>query len=155
MSELRVPTLALDAEVLCADGRAFTGRVFLPAASSIHPGPMKPEEWMNDAVPFFPFLPEGEKGSVILNKHEVLVLSVTGPEPPADDERPRGPERRLAVEVRGRVLTGTVVIEMPANHMRVLDYLNAAHPFLSVREGERSHLVRKARITRVLELPEA
>ena len=155
MSELRVPTLALDAEVICADGRAFTGRIFLPAASSVHPGPMNPEEWMNDAVPFFPFLPEGERASVILNKHEVLVLSVIGPEPLDDTDTPRGPERRLAVEVRGRVLTGTVRIDMPANQMRVLDYLNAAHPFLSVREGERRHLVRKARITRVLELPEA
>jgi hypothetical protein len=154
MSELRVPTLALDAEVLCADGRAFTGRIFLPAASSIHAGPMKPDEWMNDAVPFFPFLPEGERGSVILNKHEVLVLSVTGPEDPGDADLPHGPERRLAVEVRGHVFTGTVRIDMPANQMRVLDYLNAAHRFLPMREGERSHLVRKARITRVLELPE-
>ena len=154
MSELRVPTLALDAEVLCADGRAFTGRIFLPAASSIHPGPMRPDEWMNDAVPFFPFLPQGERGSVILNKHEVLVLSVIGPEEPTDDDHPRGPARRLAVEVRGRVLTGTVIVEMPANHMRVLDYLNSAHPFLAVREGEHGHLVRKARITRVVELPE-
>ena len=154
MSELRVPTLALDAEVLCADDRTFTGRVFLPAASSVHSGPMRPEEWMNDTVPFFPFLPEGEGGSVILNKHEVLVLTVIGAEDSLDAE-PGGYDRRLAVEVRGRVLTGNVRVDMPVNQSRVLDFLNTSHPFLEVREGFRRHLVRKARITRVLELPEA
>lgn len=153
MSELRVPTLALDAEVLCADGRTFSGRVFLPAASSVHTGPMRPEEWMNDAVPFFPFLAEGAGGSVILNKHEVLVLTVIVAEGGADPEPP-GYGRRLAVEVRGRVLTGEVRVDMPLNQSRVLDYLNTTHPFLEVREGGRRHLVRKARITRVLELPE-
>ena len=154
MSELRVPTLALDAEVLCADGRAFTGRIFLPAASSTHAGPMRPEEWMNDTVPFFPFLPAGEQGPVILNKHEVLVLSFLAADDVADEDASKGPERRLAVEVRGRVLTGAVVIDMPANQMRVLDYLNTSRPFLAVHEGERRHLVRKARITRVLEIRE-
>ena len=50
MTELRVPTVALNAEVLCADGQTFKGRVFLPAAASRHTGAMRPQEWMNDGI---------------------------------------------------------------------------------------------------------
>ena len=41
---------------------------------------------------------------------------------------------------------------MPAGHARVLDLLNRPGAFLNVRDGERHHLVAKARITRVSEL---
>ena len=40
---------------------------------------------------------------------------------------------------------------MPSNHARVLDLLNRPGAFLTVRDGERHHLVAKARITRVSE----
>ena len=76
MSELRVPTIALDAEIVCGDGTWFAGRIFLPAASSHHSGAMRPDEWMNDSTPFFPFLPANSAAPVILNKAEVVVLSV-------------------------------------------------------------------------------
>jgi len=42
-------------------------------------------------------------------------------------------------------------VDMPANHSRILDLLNRPGAFLNVREGERHHLVCKARITRVSE----
>jgi hypothetical protein len=154
VSELSVPTIVLDAEVLCADGRTFNGRIFLPAAASTHSGEMRPEEWMNDAVPFFPFLPEGERRPVLMNKHEVLVLTVAGVEDPEDVPVLETAIRRVAVETRDRVLRGTLVLDMPATHSRVLDFLNTPHLFLTVREGDRRHLVRKARITRVVELQE-
>src|SRR6185503_1648677 len=57
-SELRVPTVAMVAEVACLDGRAFRGRVFVPASSSMHDGPMRAAEWMNGPGLFFPFLPD-------------------------------------------------------------------------------------------------
>jgi hypothetical protein len=44
---------------------------------------------------------------------------------------------------------------MPEGHQRVLDYLNRPDPFLIVRDGDREHLVRKQRITRVIEPREA
>ena len=54
--ELRVPTANLEVEIVCADGRSFTGRIFLPVLSAHHSGAMRPLEWMNDNTPFFPFL---------------------------------------------------------------------------------------------------
>lgn len=155
MSELRVPTMALSAEVLCADGRNFLGRVFIPATSSRHSGPMRAEEWMNDPTPFFPFLPDDGNGAVILNKREVLVMSVPAE---ADSENAEveaeSPHPRVLVEAEARRLEGILVIEMPEEHRRVVDYLNRSEAFLVLRDGERHHLIQKERITRVIETRE-
>jgi len=153
--DLRVPTVALAAEVSCADGRQFPGRIFLPASSSAHTGAMRAEEWMNEATEFFAFLPDGARGPVLLNKRELLVLSV-----PASADRDEAleeagaPERRVALECGGLRLEGTIVIDMPEGHSRVLDYLNRPERFLTLRQGDRHHLVCKARLTRVLEARE-
>jgi hypothetical protein len=154
VQELRVPTIALDAEIVSADGTWHVGRIFLPAASAHHSGGMRPDEWMNDGRPFFPFLPANQTASIILNKAEVVVLSVLAA--PSDEiEGVESPHRRVQVECRERVVKGVVVIDMPEGHQRVLDYLNRSDPFLIIYDGDREHLVRKSRITRVTEPPEA
>src|SRR3954471_16296063 len=100
----------MDTEIVCADGTWFVGRIFLPAASSHHPGPMRPAEWMNDSTPFFPFLPANATTPVILNKAEVVVLSVVV-DAREGDEPVESPRRRVQVECRERVVSGTVLIE--------------------------------------------
>ena len=155
MSELRVPTVVLQAEVECADGRIFVGRIFIPVASAKHAGATRPEEWLNDESHFFPFLPDEAAAPVLLNKREVLVLTV--PASASEGEIPEGidsPVRRVAVEAEARRLEGTLIIDMPQNHLRVLDYLNRAEQFLTLRDGEVHHLIQKERITRVLEIRE-
>jgi len=154
LSELRVPTIAFDAEIVYGDGTWFVGRIFLPAASSHHTGPMRPDEWMNDTTPFFPFLPAEASSAVILNKAEVVVLSVVV-EGALEEPGVESPHRRVQVECRERIVAGTLVIDMPEGHQRVLDYLNRPDSFLIVRDGDREHLVRKERITRVTEPREA
>lgn len=154
MSELRVPTIAFDAEIVCGDGTWFVGRIFLPAASSHHTGPMRPDEWMNDTTPFFPFLPAEASSPIILNKAEVVVLSVVV-EGELEEPGVESPHRRVQVECRERIVAGILVIDMPEGHQRVLDYLNRPDSFLVVRDGDREHLVRKERITRVTEPREA
>src|SRR6185295_5063639 len=94
MSELRVPTVALAAEVTCVDGRTFTGRVFVPAAASHHSGPMRPEEWINEPLPYFPFLPDDAAVPVMLNKHTVIAVTLPRAEGP-EAEVPIGVERRV------------------------------------------------------------
>jgi hypothetical protein len=153
LSELRVPTNALEAEVLCADGRVFHGRVFVPTAASHHDGPMRPLEWMNERTPFFPFLPADGGPSFILNRSEVLVLTVAAEADMETDDpiAAASLRRRVVVECRDRRFEGEILIDMPAHLSRVADYLNRADTFVIVREGERHHLIRKARITRVIE----
>ena len=152
----RVPRLLRAAEVLCADGRVLRGRVFLPAAAESHPGAMRAEEWMNDPAVFFPFLPDGEGSPVILNKEQVLVVTVSAAADRDDtlDQVP-APVRRVNVECGALRLQGDVLIDMPVDQSRVLDLLNRPGAFLNVRDGDRHHLVCKARVTRVNELADA
>lgn len=150
MTELRVPTIATVAQVSCADGRVFTGRVFVPAAALRHTGPMRPEEWINEPALFFPFLPDREDVPVLLNKDEVVAISISAPGP---DEEVSGDVsiRGLAVECGTQRFEGDVRIDMPEGQRRVLDTLNRPERFVTLRAGKRQHLVNKRRITRVLE----
>ncbi len=150
--DLKVPTVALTAEILFADGSDMLGRMFVPASASSHAGAMRPEEWMNEPVDFFPFLPDAARSPIIVNKHEVLILSV----PSSVDadlalEAADSPRRRVTIECGGRRLAGTLIIDMPQYQSRVLDYLNRAGRFLTLRDGDRHHLIQKQRITRVEE----
>ena len=151
MSELRVPTVAMSAEVTCVDGRSFRGRIFVPASSSTRHGPMRVEEWMNGGGQFFPFLPDDSDASVMLNKSEVVVVSVDRESEPAERV---DVERRVVVECGARALEGALHIDMPAHHSRVLDYLNRAEGFLTLHDGDRLHLLQKQNITRVVEVRE-
>ncbi|HVQ31822.1 MAG TPA: hypothetical protein VMV21_19655 [Vicinamibacteria bacterium] len=153
--DFKVPTVALAADVFCDDGRQFKGRIFLPASASAHAGVMRAEEWMNESNRFFPLLPDGASSPIILNKREVLVVTV-----PASADRDvvldelHVRERRVAVECGGLRLEGTILIDMPEANRRVVDYLNRPEAFLTLREGDRHHLVCKPRITRVVEIRE-
>jgi hypothetical protein len=155
MSELRVPTVAMAAEILCADGRSFPGRVFVPAQASRHSGPMRLEEWLNEPPQFFPFLPDGADAPVLMNKREVLVMTFAAPSPTDEGAEPESPHRRVAIECEARRLEGVLVIDMPSHLSRVLDCLNRAQMFLTLHDDNRHHLIQKERITRVLEIPEA
>jgi hypothetical protein len=151
MSELRVPTVALAAEVNCGDGRAFSGRIFVPAAALRHSGPMRPEEWINEPTAFFPFLPDGEQVPVLLNKQEIVAVTLTSP--PSEGELPPAEDgvRKVTIECGALRFEGDLRIDMPEGQRRVLDTLNRTERFLTVRAGERHHLVHKRYITRVLE----
>jgi hypothetical protein len=150
MSELRVPTIATIAQVTCADGRVFAGRVFMPAAAFRHTGPMRPDEWINEPAAFFPFLPDREDVPVLLNKDEVvaITLSASGPD---DEVAGDVVERGLTIECGAQRFEGDLRIDMPEGQRRVLDTLNRPERFLTLRAGKRHHLVHKRHITRVLE----
>jgi hypothetical protein len=155
MSELRVPTVPVLAEVLCADGRRFQGQIFLPATALRHPGATRAAEWLNDANAFFPFLPAGGEGPVLFNKREVLVMTVDAEADAGDVADGAGsPARNVAIEAENERLDGRLLIQMPENQARVLDYLNLPEMFLTLRAGHRHHLVQKERITRVIEIRE-
>jgi hypothetical protein len=150
--DLRVPTIPVDAEVRLAGGEKLSGRIYLPPALAGHGGPPRVEEWLNAKEAFFPFECQGGEGFLILNKDEILAVTVTASANllplPEDVEIP---ERRITVSVEGTPITGLLAVDMPKEHLRVLDVLNRAGDFLTLRDGDSHHLVQKRRITRVLE----
>ncbi len=62
----------------------------MPAAASNHEGAMRPEEWINEPRRFFPFLPDDATGPLILNKEQLVLVSV-GPRPPRTTRSWSGP----------------------------------------------------------------
>jgi len=155
MIEFKVPTNALPAEILDAAGETTTGRVFVPASASRHTGAMRAEEWLDDPADFFPFLADGSSGSVILNKQQVVVVSIPvsaeHEEPDIDEAATR---RRVTVRCGEREFEGIVHIEMPEGHSRVLDHLNRPGRFLGLWDGQRHRLIHKDHITGVKEKQE-
>jgi hypothetical protein len=155
LSELRVPTQATTAEVRCDDGRILVGRVFIPATASHHTGAMRPHEWLNEGAPFFAFLADESKSTVLLNKQQVAVLTIA-PEIEVEEQEKQEDVvvRLVAVDVGDRRIQGRIVIDMPENARRVLDALNQPEAFVTIRGEGRWHLVRKSLITRVVEIEE-
>jgi hypothetical protein len=151
---LRLPTLPLAAEIRYFDERPMTGRIFLPAAAQHHEGPMRPDEWMNQTVRFFPFQHEAGGRPVILNKRYVVVLTVAldGLEL-ASDEEATDPHR-VKIQCGNLELQGDLYIAARETQRRVLDLANRPEAFLSLHDGERRHLIQKNRITTITEIVE-
>jgi hypothetical protein len=146
MDELRVPTVPVPAQILCADGSRLTGTVFLPPAASHHDGPTRPEEWINDGHPFFPFLPEDGSSAIILNKDLLVAITVAATPGMILDV-----EREVQVEAAGQRLVGILHIDLPENQQRVLDYLNLAPDFVPLYSEQSLHLLNKRHVTRLKE----
>jgi hypothetical protein len=153
MAEFRVPTNALSAEILTARGETLVGRIFIPASASRHSGAMRAGEWLDERADFFPFLADGEERSIILNKRQVLVVSVAAAaegDEAAEEER-AGTRRQVRVRCGEREFEGTVLIEMPESQSRVLDHLNRPSRFLGLSDGRRHSFIQMGQITSVQE----
>lgn len=157
MTDLRVPTLRQPVTVTCTDGRTFDGHIFMPSQSSRHQGPMSPEEWSDTVHTFFPFRPKGAASSTIFNLDSVAAFTVPaeagGAAGDADDGAASElPVFRVSVDARGATFEGLVVIDMPPDHQRVVDWLNAPAAFITVRAQGTHHLIQKRHVTRVVEI---
>lgn len=156
--DLRVPTATFLAEVVLLDGEALRGRFFVPSHTSLHPGPMRPDERLNDDADFFPFLPAESKEPVILNKRQVAWVTVdvrTFPNTDEDDSPDvvaSSPEHRVSVDCRGRTLEGALVIDLPEYKSRVLDRLNQPERFLRIKDGNWLHYVSRDHIKKVVDV---
>jgi hypothetical protein len=158
MHDFKVPTVQLASELHWADGAVIRGNIYMPALSAIHAGPMHPQEWINSPPVFFPFRQEGDGGPTILvNKRQVLAMTVEAPLPEGDDQgwEPAVLLLRVAVEAGSKRFEGEVVIDMPENQRRFVDYLNRPEAFLCLVAGENHLLVRKDFISRAHEVEEA
>jgi hypothetical protein len=153
MHDFKVPTVQLATELHCVDGAVLRGHVYMAALSAVHAGPMQPQEWINSPPAFFPFRHE-DSTMTLVNKHQVLAMSVTAAPLEPEDEvwEPAGLVRRVLIEASGKRFEGDVVIDMPENQRRLVDYLNRPEEFLCLVSGEDHILVRKELISRASEV---
>ena len=149
MNELRVPTVALPAEIALADGRRIQGTMFRPAVSHSHDGPPRPDEWINASSEFLPFRPDGGEEALVINKSQLAIAKVVLP--PEDDVDGSALHQNVVVECSVGTVTGTVVINLPAHTRRLLDFMNQPERFISVHSEQQCYLMNKAYITNIKE----
>jgi hypothetical protein len=153
MSELRVPKRQVRVEVALAGGATLQLNLF--QAEHAH-GFERPSDLLNRGLSFLPAV--GLDGAAqVLRREAVLRMTVArsaeiAPEEPADDAPPSPEVVRLDLEVAfdtGETSRGRLIFEQPASRRRLVDYLNDCPPFFCLRDGDKVHIINKARISRL------
>ncbi len=153
MNEFRVPTICLAVDIRCVDGCSVVGDIFLPARSSLKPGPMRLEEWSDTVPTFFPVRSRDTHTTTLMNRDAVVALTVPAA---ANEDADKGLSGslvfRVAVDAGGERFEGDIMIDMPPQYSRVADWLNAPCGFITLRTGGVHHLIQKRHVARVVEL---
>ncbi len=156
ISEYRIPKREVPAEVSLLGHPRKVVKLFLHEQAGTHAGPERPSDLLNGPGEFFPAIePPGKL--VLLQRDAVMVISVSAESefPPGEaGEDLAGIEEgaRMTVEVTlqdGSALRGTVGFMMPEGRNRLIDFLNTADRFLTLREDSLARLVNKRRIVRL------
>ena len=130
MEVYRVPRREILVRILVDDGRTLDGTLFT-AESGAGGCPEDVLAHLNDpAEDFVPLLCGSD--SFLLNKAGILWVQLTG-EPAAEIAENSGSGQSVPVRLSlagGLSIVGTLLIVMPPERSRVLDYLNASLRFL-------------------------
>lgn len=135
-------------------GEQLEGDIFLSPSSRFRSTPQGPAEFLNEAEELFPLaLPDGGTSLVAKSRVEsVVALPDDGVDTDHDEAvvpHPVSVELKLA---SGSIVRGTVSIDAPPNHARLLDFLNTTHErFLRVADAGRIILVNRQAIAHVHE----
>lgn len=145
MQELRVPQREVEVRLLLHGGEERSG-VLYTCLSNPDGRPGRLVDRLDDeAEAFLPFAHDGRRE--LLHKAWVVWIRVEGEE--SHDEEATHAERVRITLIGGDTVQGDVRYMMPPQRERLLDYLNAAPRFLSVRADGATTLVNRDFIVRV------
>lgn len=134
-------------EVNLTERRVLGGEIHLQMLARLHSGPETPTDFLNRDDQFFVLSLEDEQ-PVFVAKAQVLYLKLP-PQPAIEDPDRAVAARRIELEVElsdGTLLEGIVMMELPPDRLRALDFLNSAAPFFplwtvdAVRVINRNHI---------------
>jgi len=150
MSEYHIQKTRRRIVVKTHSGEKFVGDMHLQSYGRYGGGAERPIDVLNAAEQFFP-LSTVDGDTVLIAKDQVV--AVTCDEANDDDEAEHPLTHRVAVEVclvTGESLPATVLLEVPDDHPRLLDYLNLRkHRFLPMKNEEGQLLINRSSIERV------
>ncbi len=130
-----------------SDRRVLTGNIHLQMIARHHTGPETTDDLLNREETFYVLILDGEQ-PVFVAKKQTMYLELP-PQPAIDDPDRASAARRLELEIEladGTLLEGLVMIELPPDRLRALDFLNAAPTFFplwtedAVRIVNRDHI---------------
>lgn len=134
-------------------GEIITGDMFLQPYGRYDGGPERPMDILNESERFFPL--NRDNGEIVLVAKD-QVVSVAHDRVEDEPDTRTEITRKVALEVRlihGDTFIGTVLLEVPEDHARVLDFLNRWKPrFLSLQTDDGQLLLNRSMIERVRSL---
>jgi hypothetical protein len=152
MKIFQVPQRTVSVRAYLEGGHELDGVLFAPA-SGPDGAPGRLCDRLDEEQERFIALRQGEQTDLV-NKRSIVWLRLTG-----EDARLESHEGETAREVRvrvwvdgDRVVEGMVAYTMPPEKARILDYLNAAPPFVPIHGEEGLTLVNRDRVLRVQDL---
>lgn len=134
-------------DVYLTDRRILSGVVHLQMTARHHSGPETAVDLLNREELFFPLVLEGEQ-PVFVAKRQVLFLRLPT-QPAIEDPDRASAARRIELEIEladGTLLEGIVMIELPPDRLRALDFLNSAPEFFSLWTAEAVRVVNRNHI---------
>lgn len=140
--ELKVPKLSATVLVRLTDGHAYKGVFRLAAEAATHHGHERVKDLLNAPEAMIPFFNPEKSETVLLNKAHILMIELADPDraSDSDSEIDFADRRGLVVSLTGGIkVRGQVLINMPPEKDRTLDFLNRGERFfyLNSRDGLR------------------
>jgi hypothetical protein len=157
MSEYHIEKSRSPVVVRTRSGEVVSGDIFLQLYGRHDGGAERPIDLLNSAEHFFPICADDGE-IVILAKDQVV--SVAWQNPSDADENPlQSVMTRVDVEVGltdGETISATVLLEVPEDHPRLLDFLNLVrNRFMSLETPGGGLLVNRGMVERVRTLEDA
>jgi len=147
VSDLSLPRTPVPARLLLTQGISRPGQIYVMERVAHHDGPETVLELLNRPEGFFAFRPTEDDEILLVSKVQTVSLTVDRQAPIADPAR-LSAARMLGLEVvlaGGATLGGWASVELPEQHARLLDYLNASHEaFFAVWSHASTHYVNRA-----------
>ena len=144
-----LPRTAVSAYLLLTEGDLRAGDVFVMEGVPQHDGPETVLEMLNRPEGFFAFRPADGADALLVSKTHTVSLATDRQAPIADPAR-LSAAKLLGVELvlaGGSTIGGWASVELPPQHSRLLDYLNASpDPFFAVWTHAATHYVNRAHV---------
>jgi hypothetical protein len=147
VSGFSIPRVAVPALLRLTGGEPLDGEIYVMERVPQHEGPETALDMLNRADGFFPFRPHAASATVLLVAKARTVTLTVAP-PPADAARLSAAKRVSLVLTLadGSELSGSATLELPEQHSRILDYLNAGEPFFVIVTADQMHIVNRAHV---------
>ena len=149
MSDFSLPRTPVPASLLLTQGVSRPGHVYVMERVPQHDGPETVLEMLNRPEGFFAFRPTEEEDVLLVSKVHTISVSQDRQAPIADPAR-LSAAKLLGVSIvmaSGSTLGGWASVELPTEHSRLLDYLNASHdPFFALWTHAATHYVNRTHV---------
>ena len=143
-------TYRVPATITLSEGTSIEGDIHLQTLTPIHEGRETPVEMLNRPERFFAVsLPSGD--AALVCKAQVAVVTSDAALSEIDPQR-LAISRKFILDIHmigGQRLSGSAYWELPPEHPRPQDFLNAKETFLEITEGGNSHCINRALVGRV------